>query len=146
MCSPPSIYIFLPSFLPSFTDRNENNRVPTSVLVFIVYFRGVSTHGRSLVPLPFLHAVDVDLKVARFLLSLIPAIIIGTRLKYIYIYKSGTSGEGGRKDQIYYRIKIFPPPRVYSHIYIYKSFGAFLIDLFLKNRGVRSYLSNVHTI
>lgn len=39
----------------------------------IVAFRGVSTHG---LPSLLLHAVDVDLKVARFLLSLIPASIM----------------------------------------------------------------------
>lgn len=39
----------------------------------IVAFRGVSTHG---LPSFLLHAVDVDLKVARFLLSLIPASIM----------------------------------------------------------------------
>lgn len=117
MCSPPSIYIFLPSFLPSFTDRNENNRVPTSVLVFIVYFRGVSTHGRSLVPLPFLHAVDVDLKVARFLLSLIPAIIIGTRLKYIIIKVEQVEREE-EKIKFIIGLKFFPL-LVSIHIYIY---------------------------
>lgn len=105
MCSPPSIYIFLPSFLPSFTDRNENNRVPTSVLVFIVYFRGVSTHGRSLVPLPFLHAVDVDLKVARFLLSLIPAedileLVLGHELAEVGHEEGGT----GRVAHCYVRL------------------------------------------
>lgn len=77
----------------------------------------MSTHGRSLVPLPFLHAVDVDLKVARFLLSLIPAIIIGTRLKYIIIKVEQVEREE-EKIKFIIGLKFFPL-LVSIHIYIY---------------------------
>lgn len=71
-------------------------------LLIIVAFRGVSTHG---LPSFLLHAVDVDLKVARFLLSLIPAedvleLVLGHELAEVRHEQGGT----GRVAHCYVRL------------------------------------------